>query len=115
MEDGSQQRKYVCVKVREWKKESHARQSASRWERFQRGFSSLHLVCPNQEYGHHAGDLMTTVALDSQYGRNSVKEGESRVYEVMRWEDVEAKTCGSLRAVLQVLNFILSVMKLHLV
>lgn len=43
-----------------------------------------------------------------------MKEERSRAHEVTRLEDMEAKTCGSLRAVLQALNFILSVMKLRL-
>lgn len=68
----------------------------------------------NQKHGHHAGDRMSTTVFDSQYGGNSVKEARSRAHEVTRWEDVEAKTCGSLRAVLQALNFILRVMKLRL-
>lgn len=62
----------------------------------------------------HTGDQMPTAAFDSRYGGNSVKEERSRAHEVTRWEDVEAKTCGSWRAVLQALNFILSAMKLRL-
>ena len=62
----------------------------------------------------HTGDQMPTTVFDSLYGGNSVKEERSRAHEVTRWEDVEAKTFGSWRAVLQALMFIVSGMKLRL-